>query len=35
MTEKEALKKIQDLTRQLNEHNYRYYILNDPAIEDI
>ena len=26
--------KIERLRRQINEHNYRYYVLNDPLIGD-
>ena len=26
--------KIEQLRRQINEHNYRYYVLNDPLIGD-
>jgi DNA ligase (NAD+) len=34
MNKEEALQKISQLTRELNEHNYRYYVLNDPIIDD-
>jgi DNA ligase (NAD+) len=34
MTEAEAKKKIEQLSKVLNEHNYRYYVLSDPAISD-
>ncbi len=34
MTAAEAKKKIKFLTRELNEHNYRYYILSAPGISD-
>ena len=27
-------KKIQSLRQQINDHNYRYYILDDPLISD-
>ena len=30
----QAARKIADLTAQLNEHNYRYYVLAAPAISD-
>jgi DNA ligase (NAD+) len=26
--------KIQDLRKKLNDHNYHYYVLNDPIISD-
>ncbi len=34
MTEKEAKQKIERLTRELQEHNYRYYVLAQPTISD-
>jgi DNA ligase (NAD+) len=34
MTLAEAKKKIEQLTAELNEHNYRYYILSNPVILD-
>lgn len=34
MTEKEAEKRIQDLSKELNEHNHRYYVLSMPTISD-
>ncbi len=34
MTHEEARKKIQSLSRELDEHNYRYYVLSDPIISD-
>ncbi len=34
MDKKEAAKKIDDLSRELHEHNYRYYNLNAPVISD-
>ena len=30
----QAARKIAELTTQLNEHNYRYYVLADPAVPD-
>jgi len=27
-------KKIKSLRQQINDHNYRYYILDDPLISD-
>lgn len=29
-----ALKKIIELTHEINEHNYRYYVLNAPLVDD-
>ncbi|MFM7770752.1 MAG: DNA ligase LigA-related protein, partial [Bacteroidota bacterium] len=34
MNEFEANLRIVDLTQQLNEHNHRYYVLNNPIISD-
>ena len=34
MTEQEAFARIQALTHQLNEHNHRYYVLDEPSISD-
>lgn len=34
MDEQKAKQRIDDLTNQLNEHNYKYYILNQPVISD-
>ncbi|MDR1458874.1 MAG: NAD-dependent DNA ligase LigA, partial [Bacteroidales bacterium] len=34
MTIKEAKEEITTLTKQINEHNYRYYVLDDPFIGD-
>lgn len=34
MKKKEASKKIQSLITQLEQHNYQYYVLNDPIIGD-
>lgn len=34
MTEQEAFARIQELTHQLNEHNYQYYVLDQPSISD-
>ncbi len=34
MTEPTAQARIQELRQQLRYHNYRYYVLNDPAISD-
>lgn len=35
MTREEASEKIARLTQELNEHNYRYYVLNNPVIDDV
>lgn len=35
MTEKEAGSRISALTSALNEHNYRYYVLDQPSISDL
>ncbi len=34
MTEKEAKERIEKLREEINYHNYRYYVLNDPIISD-
>lgn len=34
MTPEEARARIEQLTHELNEHNYRYYVLADPIISD-
>ncbi|MDP2188139.1 MAG: NAD-dependent DNA ligase LigA [Sphingobacteriaceae bacterium] len=34
MTEQQAFARIQELTHQLNEHNYQYYVLDRPSISD-
>lgn len=34
MTPPEAENRIKELRKQLNEHNYRYYVLNEPVISD-
>jgi DNA ligase (NAD+) len=34
MKTEDAKKRIQKLTDQINEHNYRYYVLADPVISD-
>ncbi len=34
MTKEEARIRIEHLSEQLNEHNYRYYVLSDPVISD-
>ena len=30
----EAARRIEELTRQLNDHAHRYYVLDDPVISD-
>jgi DNA ligase (NAD+) len=34
MIKEEARKRIEELTKDLNEHNYRYYVLASPVISD-
>lgn len=34
MTREEAKNKIEQLTKELNEHNYNYYVLSSPTISD-
>ncbi len=34
MEKQEAAKRIEELREQLNYHNYRYYVLDDPEISD-
>ena len=34
LSEEEARKRIEELREQINYHNYRYYVLNDPIISD-
>jgi DNA ligase (NAD+) len=34
MTEQEAKKRIEELSRIIEEHNYRYYVLSKPVISD-
>ncbi len=34
MNKKEAKKKIESLREKINEHNYKYYVLNKPEISD-
>lgn len=34
MTEAEAKKRIEILSKEIEEHNYRYYVLSDPQIGD-
>lgn len=34
MTKEEAKKRIEELRKLINYHNYRYYVLNDPVISD-
>ncbi len=34
MEKQEAKKRVEQLTKAINEHNYRYYVLADPEISD-
>ena len=34
MNAEEARKRIEELSKKINEHNYRYYVLADPLISD-
>jgi DNA ligase (NAD+) len=34
MTREEAQKRIEELRKEINYHNYRYYVLSDPVISD-
>src|SRR5689334_22352838 len=34
MTKDQAKKRIQKLTEEINEHNYKYYVLDNPTISD-
>jgi DNA ligase (NAD+) len=34
MTKAQAQKQIEQLRKEINYHNYRYYVLNDPTISD-
>ncbi len=34
MEKKEAQERIEQLSEEINEHNYRYYVLADPSISD-
>jgi DNA ligase (NAD+) len=34
MTPEQAANRIQQLTEEINGHNYRYYVLSSPAISD-
>ena len=34
MQKEEAQRIIRALTEELKEHNYRYYVLNNPTISD-
>jgi DNA ligase (NAD+) len=34
MTEQQAKKKIDQLSKELDEHNYKYYVLDQPSISD-
>ena len=34
MNKEEVRKQIEQLTAELTEHNYRYYVLSEPSISD-
>ena len=34
MSQTADMQRIEDLRKQLNYHNYRYYVLDDPEISD-
>lgn len=34
MTKEEVLKRMRELAEQIEEHNYRYYVLDKPVISD-
>ena len=34
MTQEEAKRRIEELRKEINYHNYRYYVLDDPVISD-
>ena len=34
MTKEQAKKRIEKLTGELNEHNYKYYVLDNPSVSD-
>src|ERR1041385_2941489 len=34
MTESQAKQRIEKLSKELEEHNYRYYVLDNPSISD-
>lgn len=34
MTEQEAKQRIEELSNQINQHNYNYYVLSNPTISD-
>ena len=34
ISKREAAKQIKDLREQINHHNYRYYVLDSPAVSD-
>jgi len=34
MTKEQAKKRIEELTKEINEHNYYYYVLSNPLISD-
>ena len=34
MTEAQAKKRIEELSKKIDEHNYKYYVLDNPSISD-
>ena len=34
MTEQQAKKRVEQLSKELDEHNYKYYVLDNPGISD-
>ena len=34
MTEAQAKKRIEELSKKIDEHNYKYYVLSNPSISD-
>ena len=34
MTKEEAKKKIEKLSKEIDQHNYNYYVLSNPVISD-
>ena len=35
MTEQEAKQRISQLSKEIDDHNYKYYVLSNPEISDI
>jgi len=34
MTEAQAKKRIEELSKEIDEHNYKYYVLANPSVSD-